>query len=733
MAYLRKKSYRSRVGSILILCVTILKVHGATADVKCDRSLSRLESGVDVRVCVRALSPTSLEITWSRDRVSSTADSGQVKHWIVTVAASYDRRRVVSFVSLRSTVARHVVRMLTPGTEYFVFLDSVDYNDWYLTMIPRPIAVRTMSAEETKTTVKSTERAGGREPSIGHGRDGYQRTTTSQTIVSKAEEEKDEWTRRRGGKPKRTEGELQTTPEVIYGSKRRGSRKINRTTAIPFKSTSDGADGGRRRGSSRRETWTAWVPGGEEREIRTERIDERKRVINRKTLATQLPRKATKPKIEKTNHSNIRTTPAESERVKTFPGEARSKATVAHTSTFVPMEGSMKEKSGNNSDAENTKKQTEARDYNDAGSRVLWWVLITSVSGGVLFLALTMITAWTNRCRRRCKPLSCPHIEHEISQTSRSSSKLNNGGSATNAQNPDSTNNKPRTIAQNSYTRTPSSLQSRPLPRVLVNSPATSASDNIGATCGFGRRNPEGHKLAGYQLEESIYATVGDDLLTPDPARVVSIISWGSEFDILEESKGAMYSNLTAENRPDNEYGNLEMTYCNLLSISMSSPPHRIDTTQPTPSSGLVSAAAAAPSSTNIDKLPSQHPYAVPRRQISTSSIPNFLAPPPPSSSPNTLSKLFPHSQTSQHPASALPQQQQTAPMPGLDLPKEQLQKLVMLLLSKPTESVAGETMPTSPGTSNTNCTGSTDQPTSPTYLVPANCSLGKHNIHPFH
>ncbi|RUS72267.1 hypothetical protein EGW08_019968, partial [Elysia chlorotica] len=655
--------------------------------------------------------------------------------WIVTVAASVDRRRVVSFESLESSLTRHVVKKLARDTQYFVFLDSVDHNDWYLTMIATPIAIRTLAKEApvTKTTTKQTERTIGR-GDIKGGNENHRTTSPSWRSTT-------EWRREgrgtaRSSTTERTrQNKSGSIPEGTDDSGRRVIITKVKTTVSPTKSTTDRANVVRRHGSNsgRRMPWATKIPVGDKgREIETDRVDERRKVMNRKTLATQSPERPTLMPRAFSNRTNTgrnyRTTAKPRRISNSLKVTAVELSTVGLRVDFIDTGDKIRNRSGAGVDS--TEKQLEAKDRTDAGSRVLWWVLVTSFSSGILFLALTMLVVCTRQCRSRSKAVSCPHMEQELSQTSKS-------GVATSG-----TKANTRTVAENGYIRSMSvsSARSRPLPPVSV---SISASGNQGSACA-GERGFTGSD-EDHRSEENIYATVGSDLLTLDPTRVVSIISWGSEFDILEESKGTTYSNVTGRGKPQNEYGNLEMTYGNMASTQAAS------TSQQTSSGGTPSAATPPLPVRDFEKLPSPHPYAVPRRQTSVSSVPNFLAPPLPPLSPTISAELFPHShsqtpsqptvsklaqqQQQQQPMSPLlvqPQQQQhqIAPLPGLDLPKEQLQQLVMLLLSNQTGSRgdSGEGIPTSSGVdvSSTSSSGISDQPLSPVYLLPGQPSARK-------
>ena len=87
-----------------------------------------------------------------------------------------------------------------------------------------------------------------------------------------------------------------------------------------------------------------------------------------------------------------------------------------------------------------------------------------------------------------------------------------------------------RNISENGYTRSPTNSKSRPLPPIIVSSVSGSVNTADGRT---GRGEITGSDTNERQ-EEGVYATVRHSLVIPDPTRVVSIISWGSEFDILE-------------------------------------------------------------------------------------------------------------------------------------------------------------------------------------------------------
>ncbi|GFR78817.1 hypothetical protein ElyMa_004004600 [Elysia marginata] len=764
-------------------------------------------SGPGAVVCVSAWSPTSLEVRWSRDTRSSGSDLSQVKKWILTVAATRDRRRVVSFVTLRSSVSRHIVRALSPNTIYYVFLDSVDWNDWYVTMTSRPIPVRTLAIGEsrttaavktttttttttTSTTTKSTSTPPKHtEDPAGKGRfgegsgNGSQRVTPSQTIPNKEEDTGEKNEMRSNGKNNvrktetvsgnKQEAEVdyrgdsdrranpKTTEEAGDEQRRRPNRE-RETTAADTTSTRKlevdrGIDRRRQNGQqTTKATRTSVKTTHREEELsrrrrpnsggdlgkeyrrqeervdqrrreetvdqrrQEERVDQRRRVINRRTEAPHIPVRPTKPGIVLPSKNTARplrpkTTALRSGRMDPFSSGFKPKNTttvVSSEPTAASTIESIRQRDVNISEADSGSNgnQSEGRDKGDAGRRLLWWVLVTCGAGGGLFLALVMITVFTKHRKRSVK---CPHLEQELSQTSRSSSKLNDVTSGTSRDNPNipSINvNKPTNSrsysAENGYIRAPSKSQRRP--------PLPPVSENAAKTSAYSMNSAE------RQREElSIYATVGDHLLTPDPARVVSIISWGSEFDILEEPKPGVYGNMSTAKSLDKVYGNLDLTYSNLTSattMATSTQPQP----QPPPPSSSSSIPAPTTAATTIpaqpDKLTSPHPYAVPRRQTSSSSVPNFLAPPPPPTSPTYAPQqsFSPSLQQQQQ------QQQLPTPLPGLDLPKEQLQQLVMLLLSTSSgDTNVDQLTPSSPSSPSATNAESTVQPTSPTYLVP--------------
>ena len=192
---------------------------------------------------------------------------------------------------------------------------------------------------------------------------------------------------------------------------------------------------------------------------------------------------------------------------------------------------------------------------------------------------------------------------------------------------------------------------------------------------------------------------------------------------IPRDPKDTVYGNISDTLNPDKDYGKLDTTYSNLSPTSSLQSPQQSAATAPPPSSSSTSSfprSSELPSNpANAYKVPKPHPYAVPRRQTSsTSLVPQFLAPPPPPTSPSFSSAfaLFHYQQQAPQAEALSPEQAlAAATLPGLDLPKEKLQQLVMLLLSKSTETATADGNQPS-------------LPASPTYLEPMQNSLVSRN-----
>lgn len=742
-----------KVRIVLFLYLSIFARRCSSASTEtCDRSVATSGSGADIMVCVRAWSSTALEVTWSPDSGSrsSDLDLGQIKNWVLSVAASQDRRRVISFLSLESSVSRHIVRSLSPNTEYFVFLESVDLNDWYLTMTSRPLAVRTLAIGESRTSpvvktttpAKQTETYGGQER-VGQGRGGSgEREKTSppdathkegrrKENVSTTETAKEATDQRRRGR----ERKQTTNPNSVRktGDSKQSGRTEFQTTKKPIKTSESSVESYRTRkpyeGSGSRRTRESTV---EEQKTRQEKVSERRENLNRRTLEPYVPIRLNTVSFSKNLASTTTRSYSENFRSKKTSALPNTRTTVS--TTFQPFKDTSMNTSGLN--LGNATNQSESRKRgDDAGSRMLWWVLVGCGAGGGLFLVLVLLTLLTKRRKRKCSSFRCPHLEQELSQTSRSSTKLNNVITDDTAKQDKAnkvTCSELRNASDNGYTRSPSVSQGRPLPPIMVSTLRdseqsacrTTASGNITIASYLGQICSGNGAFVDEGREESVYATVGDNLLAPDPARVISIISWGSEFDILEEPKMDVYGNLSSSKSLEKVYGNIDLTYGNMTSSA--SVVKASQSQPPPPATMLPKLTTAKNAPLNPAEVQSPHPYAVPRRQTSTSSVPNFVAPPPPAVTATsatvtpellaqlqTLPQLLPPVLQQQH-----QQQERLALLPGLDLPKEKLQQLVMLLLSSSSETASVGDPATSPGQSNSNA-GITEEATSPSYLVP--------------
>ncbi|GFN86358.1 hypothetical protein PoB_001286400 [Plakobranchus ocellatus] len=633
---------RPLFGLFILCCMAGTLSLAAEAETTCNYSTSTLASDVRFRMCVRVRSASSLEAMWSTNKGSRVKGLGQVKNWILTISESFDRRRVVSALTLEPRMSRYVVRKLQPDTKYFVFLDSVDESGWYVTMIAQPIAIRTLTLEESR-------RKRGKRKKSGNG----ENKSTSTKV------------------PPATH-----MTHAVTSSSSSGVSALSSKTSSPSEILTTKA---RQSHRSTRDSSGSLTP-----------------VINLRVLSTADP-------VE--------------------PGRG---ITTEEIRTKTSKEG---EDLDPEADVEN--QSSKGRERGDAGRRLVWWVLVGTGCGLCLILVLSAITVFTHKRQKRSASLRCPHIEQELSQSSRTSTKVNNvvatseTGNSTNNINT-SNNNNFRIISENGYARSVSSTRSRPLPPVAEK---PSGNSSRSAQPDVNLRNDD--KMQG-QTEEggsNVYAEVSD-FLTPDPGRIISMISWGSEFDILDEPEDSIYNNLAEPRSLDQVNSNLDTTYSNIspTTVVPSQPP-------PLPSSATATASASVSVSENLqNQLYSRvSKPGLAKRQASTSSMPRFVAPLPPSGTPDLS---LPRSLLSgQHRDVAPSSQQQqlatTSPAPStspLDLPKEQLQQLVLLLLSQ--AQISKDVINSSSGGGSGGVGGGgdsatgNDQPTTPTYLIPAQHSL---------
>ena len=388
-------------------------------------------------------------------------------------------------------MSRYVFRSLSPGTEYYIFLDSVDKDGWYLTMTKRPITASTLTVEEAKTTTQRTVGYRGRGGVDEEGgRKRGDRTTSTQTTpkmvteIGRKESQRGHYEGRgrgttrtstrtpeggigeRVGKGAMVTETLKTTqrPDVSrrqtpYG--RRGApttriprersgpittrtlrttqrpdvvrrqtpygRRGTRTTRIPRERsgpittktlrTTQRPDVVRRKTFYGRRGSRTRIPTEIERKRRHWRVDERRRVIRRRTRVTRVPVRPTRPHIFPTTEKRAKpsqheTTTSKATRTDNLPANQNSKVTTAFHGTTADSDVFAEGKLGNKSETDFSNSTDQSKDIHlgNVQNRMVWWVFVTTGAGVGLFLALTLITVFTHRANRTCKPSGYPHM-----------------------------------------------------------------------------------------------------------------------------------------------------------------------------------------------------------------------------------------------------------------------------------------------------------------------------------
>ena len=320
-------------------------------------------------------------------------------------------------------------------------------------MTKRPITASTLTVEEAKTTTQRTVgyRGRGGVDEEGGRRRG-DRTTSTQTTPRMVTEigRKESQRGRYEGRGRGTTRRSTRTPEggirervgkgamVTETSKtiqrpdvgRRQTpygRRSARTTRIPRERsgpittktlrTTQRPDVGRRQTPYGRRGSRTRIPTEIERKRRHWRVDERRRVIRRRTRATRVPVRPTRPHVFPTTEKRAKpsqheTTTSKATRTDNLPANQNSKVTTAFHGTTadsdVFAEGKLGNKTG--TDFSNSTDQSKDIHLGNVQNRMVWWVFVTTGAGVGLFLALTLITVFTHRGNRTCKPSGYPHM-----------------------------------------------------------------------------------------------------------------------------------------------------------------------------------------------------------------------------------------------------------------------------------------------------------------------------------